>query len=403
MKKIQLRSVTWLFFTTSFLFSLPALSKEEEIKKSYSVSAGGNLVLESERGSINVDSWDKSQVEVLVIKKARNQEKLKDFKVTFEKQGDTITIQGDGAWGSRVNVEYKIKVPQTFNLNLKTGGGSIEVGDLSGIIKLDTSGGSIKVGNVKRGSVDVDTSGGSIEVGDVNGDLKAQTSGGSIHTGKVTGESLVDTSGGSIRVEGGGKQLKAETSGGSVRVGPSDGNVDVDTSGGSIRIEPTKGNVKAVTSGGSIKIDNSSGEVFAETSGGSISIGGSVGLTVAETGGGSIKIENAKGAIEALTGGGSIIAEMIETDKQADTHIKLKTSGGSITLFLPKNLAASISADLKITHYGRRDYRIYSDFPLVIKGKDSDEVTANGDINGGGDKIELMTTNGDITIKMLDD
>ena len=59
------------------------------------------------------------------------------------------------------------------------------------------------------------------------------------------------------------------------------------------------------------------------------------------------------------------------------------------------------------------EYDIYSDFPLNIV-REGDEagkshrkfyrkvngaITAEGDINGGGDSISLETTNGDIYIK----
>ena len=47
------------------------------------------------------------------------------------------------------------------------------------------------------------------------------------------------------------------------------------------------------------------------------------------------------------------------------------------------------------------DYRIYSDFPLVIKGENSNRITGRGDINGGGDLIKLRTMNGDIHIRLL--
>ena len=93
---------------------------------------------------------------------------------------------------------------------------------------------------------------------------------------------------------------------------------------------------------------------------------------------------------------------MIADDKNVDTHVDLESSGGSSTLYIPGSLAASISATLQITNSAKRDYRIYSDFPLTIKEEDSSKITAKGDINGGGDKITLSTTNGDIHIKMLE-
>jgi DUF4097 and DUF4098 domain-containing protein YvlB len=391
-----------LLFIT-MLFSLPAYSESEQINKILKINAGGKLELDSDHGAIQIKTWDKNEAKIEITKRARSKDRLEDFKISIDQSGNTVAINGYGGWNSRVNVDYEITLPNQFNLDLKTGGGSIEVDDISGQLKLRTSGGSISVGDIASGSVNADTSGGSIQVGDVNGDLKVNTSGGSIKLGKITGVAKADTSGGSIKVESGGKELKADTSGGSIKVGPSTGNVDVETSGGSIKVDMTEGNVRASTSGGSVKIEGSKGSVIAETSGGSIKVGASGDSVRAETGGGSIVIQNAKGSIEADTAGGSITAEMIEKYNAKDTHVDLRTAGGSITLFLPKSVKATVSATLRITRNARRDYRIYSDFPLSIKGENSDKVTAKGEINGGGDKVELKTTNGDIHIKYLED
>jgi len=399
-KQIKSRLSRFAIGLTSLLLAFNAYAETEKIEKSFDVHSGGTLTINSDQGSIEVESWSKESVAIEVKKKARNKERLDSFKLSFSQNGSDISVEGDSEWNSKVNIQFTIKVPSSFNLDIKTGGGSIEIGDLSGLIKVHTSGGSIDIGNVADGSVDADTSGGSIEVGDVNGNLKVNTSGGSIKLGKISGTSDIDTSGGSITLNAGGGDVKAETSGGSINIGPVTGNVDVDTSGGSIDIAMIDGDVKAETSGGSIEVEGSTGKINVDTSGGSIKIYSSGGPVVADTAGGSIKIKQANGSIEAETAGGSIEAEMIATS--GDTHIKLSSSGGDIELYIPESLAASINAKLRITRSAKRDYRIYSDFPLTIKGEKSDRITGNGDINGGGDRIQLSTSNGDIYIKKLE-
>jgi DUF4097 and DUF4098 domain-containing protein YvlB len=367
----------------SLVLTSNAFAKTETVEKNFEVSQGGTLTINSDQGSIDIETWNKDSVAIKVKKKASSQERIDEFKLSFNQSGNDISVDGDSEWNSKVNVQFMIKVPTSFNLDVKTGGGSIEVGDLSGMIKVHTSGGSIKIGNVAEGNVDADTSGGSIKVGDVNGNLK------------------VNTSGGSIKLTSGGGDVKAETSGGSINIGPVTGDVDVDTSGGSIGIAMIDGDVKAETSGGSIQVEGSTGKVNVDTSGGSIKINSSGGPIVAETAGGNIKIKKANGSIDASTAGGSIEAEMIATS--GDTHVKLSSSGGDIELYIPASLSASVDAKLEITRNSRRDYRIYSDFPLTIKGAKSDRITGEGDINGGGDKIQLRTTNGDIYIKKIED
>ena len=361
-------SIQRVLFLIVVLFSVmiatPANSETEIVDKSFLVNSGGTLTVESDQGAIKVETWDKQTVEVLIEKKARNQKLLDGFKVDFDQKDSDIFVEGDGDRNNKVSVKFIIKVPRNFNLDLKTGGGSINIADITGEIKVDTSGGSIRLG-------------------------------------KINGKSSIHTSGGSITLEGGGSDVKAKTSGGSIKIGPVKGKVDVHTSGGSIRIGMVDDDVIAKTSGGAIKIDGSKGNVNIDSSGGNLFVGSSGGPVKAETSGGNIKVLQARGFIEADTSGGKIEAEMITDDKNVDTHINLNSSGGSITLHIPESLAASVSTMLKITPSAKRDYRIYSDFPLTIKGENSNKITAKGDINDGGDKITLSTTNGDIHIKML--
>jgi len=393
-------SIQKILFLLVVLFSLiaaiPAKSETEIVDRSFYAESGGNLTIESDQGSIKVETWDNQTVEVLV-----EQKQLDGFKANFNQKGNDIFVEGDGDWNNRVSVKFIIKVPQEFNLDLKTGGGSIEVSDISGEVKVNTSGGNIRIGDVIQGSVEAKTSGGNIKVGDVDGSLKVDTSGGNIQLGKINGKSSIDTSGGNITLRQGGSDVKAETSGGSIKIGPVNGKVDVDTSGGSIQIGMADDDVVAKTSGGSINVEGSKGSVNIRSSGGNLFVGSSGAPVEAETSGGNIKILQARGFIEADTSGGDIEAEMIIDDKKADTHVNLDSSGGSITLHIPESLGASVSATLKITSSAKHDYRIYSDFPLTIKGENSRKITAKGAIHDGGDKIKLSTTNGDIHIKVL--
>ncbi|MCW8997440.1 MAG: DUF4097 domain-containing protein, partial [Kangiellaceae bacterium] len=260
---------SYLIAACSLLIAGNVIAEVENVEKRFDVTSGGTLNLNSDHGSIELESWKKNEVLIEVRKKARNKERLDEFKLTFDQKGNDIYVEGDSEWNSKVSIKYTIKVPSEFNLDLKTGGGSIKVGDLSGKIKVHTSGGSIRIGNVAQGEVDANTSGGSIKVGDVNGNLKVDTSGGSIKIGEVTGTSEINTSGGSIGLVSGGGSVKADTSGGSIKIGPVNGDVDVDTSGGSIKIGMSQGDVKAETSGGSIKVEGAKGKVNVDTSGGS--------------------------------------------------------------------------------------------------------------------------------------
>lgn len=44
------------------------------------------------------------------------------------------------------------------------------------------------------------------------------------------------------------------------------------------------------------------------------------------------------------------------------------------------------------------NYRIYTGFPLTIQEDDRGNIVGQGDLNGGGSRIYLETTNSDINI-----
>lgn len=198
----------------------------------------------------------------------------------------------------------------------------------------------------------------------------------------------VDTAGGSIWLDDLSGEVRLETSGGSIAMGEIEGPVWAETSGGSISLERAKGDASVHTSGGSITLSKIEGSVDAKTSGGTISVDGVDGNLQARTSGGSLRLTNINGNLKARTSGGSIHAELL---KQIDEPAELRTSGGSITLEIPANLKADIDAS---TSGGR----VMTDIPLTIQGTLS-KGRIQGTMNGGGERISLRTSGGNIEIR----
>ncbi len=366
-----------------------------DIDEEFSVSPGGTLIVESDSGPIEVETWDQDTVRVRITG-------TDNFDVSVEQNGNTVHVVADSEGGFFFNrggnIRFRIEVPRQFNVDLDTGGGSITVASITGNVTADTSGGRIEVGDVTDGDVEVDTSGGRIEIGNVQGgDVYADTSGGSIEIGNVSGDVEADTSGGSIRIGDVGGNMLADTSGGNIDVGRGGGRVALDTSGGTIRAAYAEGPIVVDTSGGNIYLGGSAVSVEADTSGGNIEIERSGGAVYADTSGGSITIRQSVGPIRADTAGGRIDAELVASANRSSGTVELESSGGDVTVRIPVNHAASIVADLE-SRRGRGRYQIYSDFPIEIREDDDGSVLGRGDINGGGDLIYLETRDSDIRI-----
>lgn len=379
----------------------------ETIDEVIDVAAGGTLTLDVDRGGIEVDSADRKGVRVIIEKTAdvftesEARRVLQDYKVEITRDGNDVSVTAESKSDRRTRslyVSVRVVVPSRYSIDVRTGGGGIEVGDLEGNVTAHTSGGGIEVGRIRNGSVKVYTSGGGIEIESIeNGDGQVETSGGGISVGDVTGNLTVYTSGGGIDVGDVGGELVAETSGGGIRIGVVGATVLAETGGGGIRVEGSGGSVEVNTRGGSITIENAGGPVRAKTSGGSIKVRGSAGPVNVRTSGGNITLWDVHGAIEARTSGGDITAELVVADPKVDTRCTLESAGGDITIRLPQKLKADIDAESRLER-PRRKYRITSDFPLDIDSG-SRRITAQGKLNGGGDLIRLRTTNGDIEIR----
>jgi DUF4097 and DUF4098 domain-containing protein YvlB len=369
---------------------------DNDIEREFQVSVGGSFLLESDAGPIDVRAWDSSVVKVSV-------RDTDGFTVEMIQAGDTVRVTAEADRGGffsrmRSDISFSVMVPREFNVQLDTGGGAISVSDLTGNVDVNTSGGRIEIGNITRGNVVADTSGGRIEIGDVNGDVEADTSGGAIEIGNVTGRVAADTSGGSIRIGNVQGDMAADTSGGNINVGQGGAKVKLDTSGGTIRAAYAQGPVYADTSGGNIYLEGSAISIEADTSGGNIVIDRSAGQVDADTSGGSITISKSVGPINANTAGGKIDVEVISIAGGSGKAVDLETAGGDVTVRLPSSIAATIQAGLEVSRRGRGDYRIYTDFPITIREDDDGNIVGSGDINGGGARISLETTNSDIHI-----
>jgi DUF4097 and DUF4098 domain-containing protein YvlB len=265
---------------------------EDTLSRSFAVQPGGQLVVQIDRGSIEITTAESNSVAIDILRqtdssRAKADQIFKDHVVTMTQDGNRVTVQAEyrgakrSGWfdrGDELHVKALIRVPRHFDVDLKTAGGSVQVTQLAGRLQAKTSGGSLRfekidgpiLGKTSGGSitvagcngpVEVSSSGGSLHLSDIQGDLDARTSGGAIHAEQLTGSSILRTSGGGIRISGVRGKTEAATSGGSISVQlpeqPS-GDCSFKTSGGSITLslgEKVAVDIDAHTSAGKVTSD----------------------------------------------------------------------------------------------------------------------------------------------------
>lgn len=261
------RALLFLFVAATTAFAL----SEENVSQTLDGAPGGKLIVDVDFGTIDVSAGPDDKVSVTVHRKidsdsdTQEKEYFASAPVQVTKEGNTFTVRARRAnkeknqnWSGRCNMDarYTLRVPKSFNSELRTGGGTIMVAEITGTMSADTSGGKLKFTHLK-GPTGATTSGGSIELSGCDGPLK------------------VDTSGGRIEATEGSGSLEARTSGGSIVVRNFAGDAKVETSGGRLAFENVNGKIFGRTSGGSISAKLKSpvpGDVNLETSAGSIDL-----------------------------------------------------------------------------------------------------------------------------------
>ncbi len=297
--------------------------QDNRIERKFSVKPGGLLVIDTDRGSINVESGSSNELRVVIdreVTRGNEAEALQSMKFNFDQDGNAIRLTGEHVGGARkhdrnrLRVKIHVHTPENYNVDLKTAGGSISVAD-------------------------------------IEGEVKAKTAGGSLHFGDIAGPVYGRTSGGSVELLGSTGKADLKTSGGSIRIGHVDAEVDAHTSGGSISIEHASGYVNAETSGGSISVREVKGAINARTSGGSVSAYISEQPTAdcrLSTSGGRVNVElapNVALTLEARASGGVVRTDVpiqVEGPRRRDSVdgringggplLKVSATGGGVRI-----------------------------------------------------------------------
>lgn len=238
---------------------------KEDFEYGYDFEPGGRLAVESFNGSIEINGWDKSRVEVTGTRYASTRKLLDSLEIDIVESDGAIRIRTIRPSGRRGNMgaSYTIWAPRRLHIE-----------------RVNSSNGSIHIEGIE-GNAQLKTSNGRVRIVQVEGDIEAITSNGSVQLTQTSGAAVLKTSNGSIKAEAVRGYFEAKTSNSSItaRVIETDGSrpMRLSTSNGSINLtmeETPAHDIRASTSNGSITFkapDSLSARVKAETSNASVS------------------------------------------------------------------------------------------------------------------------------------
>jgi DUF4097 and DUF4098 domain-containing protein YvlB len=267
-----------------------------DFSHTFTVSPGGHLTMNVDRGDVRIVGADQNTVEIHVTREVSNASDteaaqfLKDEHVVLAQTGNDIAITAEnpsnwrhhsflGLGDPNVNAHYEITVPRDFRVDPETAGGDVKV---SGI----------------QGGVTIKTSGGKLDCEDIDGDVDGHTDGGDVYANRCQGHLHLRTSGGNMSIEEfTGPDIQANTDGGSVSADfakTPTGDCELHTSGGNIEArlpENCAVTLDAHTDGGGVRTDftvQTSGQLSGDSIKGTVNGGGPT--LQMETSGGNINI-----------------------------------------------------------------------------------------------------------------
>lgn len=256
-------------FLLSSIIAVPFVSAAERVvKRTFAVSPACSLSVDTYRGGIVVEESDEPELRITV----RLQNDLDDesesnrvldavqLEMNLEQNRVAIRIRNPRAagahltWRDKAQVELAllIRVPRQCSVNLTTVTGSIQVGNLTGVMHARAETGTISFRHID-GSVNAAVATGDVLVGRCSGAVTLVASRGNVRVGATGGRAELTASNGDIDIQDAKAGLRAVVEAGDVVAGFAagfTGDADLRSSGGNIlvKLDPTAGCVVQASS-----------------------------------------------------------------------------------------------------------------------------------------------------------
>lgn len=162
-RKFEMKSLLLsLLLIVTVSFSLSAQDARKEYSESYDVTKGVTLNSDTKYSDVELITWDKSVVDILVVVKvdassqSRAEEALRKIDVKISKSGNDIYLETEmeNGWSKNVKatIDITIKAPAWINLDMENSYGDLFIQEVTGMVMLDLKYGNLKAGTLSRGN-----------------------------------------------------------------------------------------------------------------------------------------------------------------------------------------------------------------------------------------------------------
>jgi len=141
----------------------------EEFDRTYPLNDPGRVHLENVNGNVHIVTWDREEIKVDAIKRAKTQEHLDEVRIEVDAKADRVRVKtkypdAKAKRNNSTSVDYTVTVPKHCRLD--------GVSTVNGGIEIEKVGGDVEASSV-NGPVTATGLAGAIELSSVNGAVKA--------------------------------------------------------------------------------------------------------------------------------------------------------------------------------------------------------------------------------------
>src|ERR1019366_6909212 len=130
-------------FGLSLMATVFAISASAQVTQDFHrtvpLSSTGRVSLENINGNVTITGWERNEIQIDAVKKARDQQKLDEARIEVDASSDSVHIKTQYPQGHTNNnpatVTYELHVPRMAHLDhVELVNGSLEVSQVNGEI-----------------------------------------------------------------------------------------------------------------------------------------------------------------------------------------------------------------------------------------------------------------------------
>lgn len=175
------------------------LQERDEIRRTIQLAPGARVEVSNIRGPVEVETADIDAAEVHVVRSAQSRGDLGQYPVAVENGAQGLTISGvqtqrdaDSGYDPEVRHHVMLRLPRRVSLTVRSIGGDVKVGDLTGQLVVNVVGGSLSVGAVD----------GLVQIGSVGGRVSLARASRQVEVKTVTGDLTIGHASDSLDITG---------------------------------------------------------------------------------------------------------------------------------------------------------------------------------------------------------